>query len=93
MTNLISLQSGPSMPVLAQQCESRNLFNDVLDLENPIAEPLRFEELVAAVVNHGLPWLQRVSTVEGAREYCMSRGSTTPWVTVDAQRLLGLRSA
>ena len=73
---------------LTELVPDRQRLDDVLDLEKPIALTIRFEELVAAVVNYGLPWLQRVSTVEGAREYCKS--SSAPWVTADARELLGL---
>ena len=37
-----------------------------------------------------LPWLERVSGPEGAREYVLSLPARSPWVAVEAKKFLGL---
>jgi hypothetical protein len=75
---------------LADLVPDRRRVNDLLDFEKPLATATRFEELEHAIVAHGVPWLDRVSTIDGAREYC--HRSKGPWVTVDARQLLGIWS-
>jgi hypothetical protein len=45
-------------------------------------------EIEALVVEHGLPWLDTVSTIEGARRYCSSQEPKSPWVTKEARAYL-----
>jgi len=60
----------------------------LLDFEHPIPESDRARELETLVANHGVPWLDTVSTVEGAREYCNSQAARSPWITKEARAFL-----
>ena len=42
---------------------------DLLDLERPIPDDVRFAELRQLVADYALPWLERTATREGAREW------------------------
>jgi hypothetical protein len=62
----------------------------LLDFEEPIQESVRFQELEVLIVGYGLPWLTKVSTVQGAREYCSTQHQKSPFVTKEAKALLGM---
>lgn len=62
--------------------------NGLLDFEKPVSEDVRVRELETLIVDHGLPWLHAVSTIEGARQYCRSQSPKSPWVTKEARAFL-----
>lgn len=62
----------------------------LLDFDQPIPEPERFAEVAQAVSEYAVPWLDHVSSIAGAREYCLGVHPRSPWVTADARRLLQL---
>ena len=73
---------------LTELVPDRERLNALLDFEKPVQEGVRVRELETLVVEHGLPWLHRVSTIEGAREYCSSQAPRSPWVTKEAREFL-----
>lgn len=62
----------------------------LLDFDQPMADPDRFGEVVRAVSEYAVPWLDHVSSIIGAREYCRSAHPRSPWLTADARQLLQL---
>lgn len=75
---------------LTDLVSERERVNDLLDFEKTIPPEVRFKELEEAILSHGIPWLDRVSTIPGARGYCLD--AKAPRVTGDASQLLGLSS-
>ena len=73
---------------LSELVPDRERLNALLDFEKPVQENARVRELETLVVEHGLPWLDNVSTIEGAREYCSSQAPKSPWVTKEARAFL-----
>jgi hypothetical protein len=73
---------------LTELVPDRERLNELLDFDKPIQENVRFQELEALVVEHGLPWIASVSTIHGAREYCSSQSPKSPWVTKEARAFL-----
>lgn len=67
---------------------SRDRLLQVLDCEDPIAEAKGFQELAAAVTNYGVAWLDRVSTIAGARDYFRGAPKGSCLITKAAGRLL-----
>lgn len=63
---------------------------ELLDFEQPVPDHIRFAELEKLLVGHGLPWLELVSTPEGALQYGRSLPAGSAWVTRDGARFLGL---
>lgn len=61
---------------------------ELLDFEKPVPDHVRASELEAAMLESGVPWLERVSTPQGARELCV--WTNWPVVTGDARKYLGL---
>jgi hypothetical protein len=61
--------------------------NELLDFEKPVQESFRFRELEALVVEHGLPWLAAVMTIDGAREYCSTQSTKSALITKEAMHL------
>jgi hypothetical protein len=64
-------------------------FHDLLDDAKRISEAERFAELAASVRSVALPWLDLVSTAEGARAYC-ERRSASLFIAKQAREYLGL---
>lgn len=75
---------------LTELVPNRSMLIELLDFEKPVPEDARNAELESAVVDYALPWLERVSTLDGAREYCNSLPARSPWVTADARKYLAL---
>ncbi|MBE7466314.1 MAG: DUF4304 domain-containing protein [Planctomycetes bacterium] len=73
---------------LSELVPDRERLNTLLNFERPVEDNVRARELEALVLKYGLPWLDTVSTVEGAREYCCSLVSKSPWVTKEARAFL-----
>lgn len=73
---------------LSELVPDRARFNALLDLERPIPDDVRMRELEALVVERALPWLDMLSTVAGARQYCSAQRPEAPWVTKEARDLL-----
>ena len=63
-------------------------FNTLLDFEQVVPEDTRFRELAEAIEAHAIPWLDRVSTLGGAREYCLGPNAQAAWVIGAARALL-----
>jgi hypothetical protein len=59
----------------------------LLDFESSIPEELRARELESLVVEHALPWLDAVSTIDGARRYCASPARDALSVSAEARAL------
>jgi hypothetical protein len=68
----------------------RARLSDLLDWEKPLPDSERLPELEAAVMARGVVWLDRVSGIEGAREYCRGVDSRAPWITASARQYLQL---
>lgn len=60
---------------------------ELLDLESSVPDAVRSSEIESAIAN-AVPWLDRVATISGAREYCSAIKPTSPWVTPDARKYL-----
>lgn len=75
---------------LEELVPNRSRLIELLDLEKPVPEDARSAELKSAVIEQALPWLERVSTLTGAREYCSRLSARSPWVTADARKYLAL---
>ena len=73
---------------LSELVPDRERLNALLNFEQPVEDNVRARELETLVLEHGLPWLDTVSTVEGAREYCSSQAPKSPWVTKEARAFL-----
>ena len=73
---------------LCELVPDRERLNALLDFEKPVQENVRVQELETLVVDHGLPWLDTVSTIDGAREYSSSQAQKSPWVTKEARAFL-----
>jgi hypothetical protein len=67
----------------------RERLNTLLDFEKAVQEDVRVRELERLVVEHGLPWLDTVATIGGARAYCRSQAPKSPWVTREVRAFLG----
>jgi hypothetical protein len=78
---------------LSELVPDRERLHTLLDFEKPIQEGVRGQELERLVVQHGLPWLETVSTVEGARDYCKSQSQKSMCVTKEARAFLGRYTA
>jgi len=75
---------------LSQLVPNGARLTQLLDLESPIAEPARLQELVALVREFAAPWLDQVSTRKGARLWCSSPRSESFFLGVEARSLLEL---
>jgi hypothetical protein len=73
---------------LSELVPDRERLNALLNFEQPVEYNVRARELDALVLEHALPWLDTVSTVRGAREYCSSKSPKSPWVTKEARAFL-----
>ena len=62
--------------------------NALLNLGKPVQEDIRGRELETLVIEHGLPWLNTMSTIEGARQYCRSQSPKSPWISKEARDFL-----
>lgn len=73
---------------LGERVPDRGRLNALLDFETAFDEDARIQEIVALVVECGLPWLDALSTIEGARELCEIRNRDDLWITVRAREFL-----
>ncbi|MEW6684564.1 MAG: DUF4304 domain-containing protein [Nitrospirota bacterium] len=73
---------------LSELVPDRLRLNALVDFENPMDDGVRAREIETLIANHGLPWLDSVSTVAGAREYCKSQAPRSPWITREARAFL-----
>ncbi len=73
---------------LCELVPDRDRLNSLLDFGQTVLDDVRARELEALVANHGLPWLDIVATIQGAREYCRSQPRRSPWVTKEARAFL-----
>jgi hypothetical protein len=64
----------------------------LLDFEQPMADSVRFGELERLVASTAVPWLERVSTLKGAREYLLDPAPRMPLVSASARQLLDVPS-
>lgn len=74
---------------LSELVPDRRRCGELLNFEAPIPEAVRAREVEALVVGHALPWLEALSTIPGAREYCSIERPSRPWMTKEAATLLG----
>jgi hypothetical protein len=73
---------------LTEIVPNRERLNALLNFEQPVEDNVRARELETLVLEHGLPWLETVSTVAGARKYYSSQAPKSPWVTKEARAFL-----
>lgn len=77
-------------PRLTDLVPDRDWLNALLDFEKPVQEHVRVREIEILIVEHALPWLDRVSSIEGAREYCRCLGPRSPWITKETRAFLAI---
>ncbi len=75
---------------LSELVPDRARFNALLDFEQSALQGVRASELEAIVAEYALPWLTRISTIDGAREYCSTQPLRSPWIVKEARELLGV---
>jgi len=86
----------PSESVCHLRCRLAQLVPDaarltqILDLESPLSDSSRLGELAELVSRHAIPWLDRVSTRDGARLWCISPSSPACFVSAQARPMLEL---
>jgi hypothetical protein len=68
--------------------KERERMIELLDFDRPIPGHIRGPEIESLVLTVCLPWLETVSTIEGARDYCASVHPRHPFVSKDARALL-----
>jgi hypothetical protein len=73
---------------LSELVPDRSRLNALLDFETAFDKDARIQEVVAHVVEFGLPWLDALSTIEGACERCAFRKSDSHWITEEAKGFL-----
>jgi len=67
---------------------NRHRLVEILDFDQDLDLSVRARELEVAVLQHGIPWLERCSTTAGAADYASTLPATSAWVTKEAREFL-----
>jgi Domain of unknown function (DUF4304) len=65
-----------------------DVLSALLDMQREMPAEERGRECAALIVAHGLPWLDAVATVRGARAFCESTSADSVLVSMDARAFL-----